>query len=95
LPFKLGGTGSNFGGSFDGEWKNFQGPSIPENTKKIHAGMGEKLGVQIWCLKLVITHGFKCIGKVLEAFKKAFTKVPSLNQWDIKILISQKPLGAP
>jgi len=48
LPFKLGGTGSNFGETFDGQWKTFQGPSIPENTEKIHTGMGEKLGVQIW-----------------------------------------------
>jgi len=70
LPFKLGGTGSNFGETFDGRWKTFQGPSIPENTEKIHTGMGEKLGVQIWGFKLLITHGSKCIGKVLEAFKE-------------------------
>jgi len=70
LPFKLGGTGSSFGGNFDGGLKTFQGPSIPENTEKIHTGMGEKLRVQIWCLKLLITHGSKCIRKVLEAFKE-------------------------
>jgi len=70
LPFKLGGTGSNFGGTFDGGWKTLQGPFIPENTEKIHTEMGEKLGVQIWGLKLLITHGSKCIGKVLEAFKE-------------------------
>jgi len=69
LPFKLGGTGSNFWGTYDGEYKTFQGPSIPENMEKIHTGMGEKLGVQIWGLKLLITYGSKCIGKVLEAFK--------------------------
>jgi len=70
FAFKLGGTGSNFGGTFDGGWKTFQGPSIPENTEKIHTGVGEKLGVQFWGLKLLITHGSKCIGKVLEAFKE-------------------------
>ena len=34
LPFKLGDTGSNFGGSFDGGWKTFQGSSIPEKNGK-------------------------------------------------------------
>ena len=38
LPFKLGDTGSNFGGSFDGGWKTFQGSSIPENMGKIQRG---------------------------------------------------------
>ena len=46
LPFKLGDTGSNFGGSFDGGWKTFQGSSIPENTGKIQRELGEKLGAQ-------------------------------------------------
>jgi len=46
LPFKLEDTGSNFGGSFDGGWKTFQGSSIPENTVKIQREMGEKLGAQ-------------------------------------------------
>ena len=46
LPLKLGDTGSNFEGSFDGGWKTFQGSSIPENTGKIQLEMGEKLGAQ-------------------------------------------------
>jgi len=65
LPFELGDTGSNFGESFDEGWKTFPGPSIPENMEKIHSEMGEKLGAQFWGFKLLITHGFKCIGKAL------------------------------
>jgi len=44
LPFKLEDTGSNFGGSFNGGWKSFQGSSIPENLGKIRQEIGEKLG---------------------------------------------------
>ena len=38
---------------------------------------GEKLGVQFWGSKCLITPALFSKGKTLEAFKKAFAKVPS------------------
>ena len=69
LPFKLGDTGSNFGGSFDGGWKTFGGSSIPENSEKIRWEMGEKLGAQFQGLKLLKTPMLRWIGKTLGALQ--------------------------
>ena len=70
FALQIGGNRINFGGSFDWGWKTSQGPYIPESMEKIHAGVGEKLGVQIWGHKLLITHSLKCIRRALEAFKE-------------------------
>jgi len=103
LPFKLGDIGSNFGGSFDGGWKTFQGSSIHENTGKIRQEMGEKLGAQNWGFKLPITSMLSSTRKTLDADNekmpfqtRAFSFYSSsqwVSQWDLSALQAPKPLG--
>jgi len=91
LPFKLGETGSSFGGTFGGEWKTSRDLPSLKIWKRSDKKWGRYRGPK-WGSKFLITPALSSMGKTLEAENENVyfgmsISIPILhngkpNQWD-------------